>query len=113
VGAGVFLLAHNGLHLWLRAWGLNVGLRDGLLVARALRESPLERLGERAGDAGAAFAGFAAVVLAADGARSPGALATGAGVIAAGLLLKRHLRTAIAVALLAVMVAGIVLARTL
>ena len=113
VGAGVFLLAHNGLHGWLRAWGLNVGLRDGLLVARALRESPLERLGERAGDAGAAFAGFAAVVLAAAGARSPGELALGAGVIAAGLLLKRHLRTAIAVALLAVMVAGILLARTL
>jgi mannose/fructose/N-acetylgalactosamine-specific phosphotransferase system component IID len=113
VAAAVFLVAHNALHLWLRAWGLRVGLRDGLSVARALRESPLERLGERAGDAGAAFAGFAAVVLAAGGARSPADLALGACVVGAGLFVRRHLRTAIAVALLAVMVAGILLARTL
>ena len=113
VGAVVFLLAHNALHLWLRAWGLRVGLRDGLMVAKSLREAPLERLGERAADVGAVAAGFSAVLLAGGAARGPGDLALGALAIAVGLLLKKHLRTAIAAALLAVMVAGIVLARTL
>jgi len=113
IGVVAFLLTHNALHLWLRAWGLRTGLRDGLAVARALRESPLQRLGDRAGDAGAALAGFAAVMLAGGGARGAAELALGAAAVAAGLLLKKHVRTAIAVALLAVLVAGTVLARTL
>lgn len=113
VGVAAFLLAHNALHLWLRAWGLRVGLRDGLAVARALRESPLQRLGEHASAAGAALAGFAAVLLAAGPAEGPGQLALAAGAVGAGLLLKTHVRTAIAAALLATTVAGILLARTL
>ncbi|HEX8671116.1 MAG TPA: PTS system mannose/fructose/sorbose family transporter subunit IID [Longimicrobium sp.] len=111
-GALAFLIAHNALHLWLRAWGLRVGLRDGLMVAKALRESPLQRLGERGADAGAALAGFAAVVLAGDAAAGPSELAMGAAAVAAGLLLRKHVRTAIAAALLAVTLAGILLART-
>jgi PTS system mannose-specific IID component len=112
VGAAVFLVAHNALHLWLRVWGLRTGLRDGLMVARALREAPLERLGERAADAGAALAGFAAVLLAGGVASGTAELALAAGAVAVGLVLKKHLRTALAAALLVVLVAGIVLART-
>ncbi|HEV3049404.1 MAG TPA: PTS system mannose/fructose/sorbose family transporter subunit IID, partial [Longimicrobium sp.] len=48
-----FLAAYNALHLWMRTWGLHAGWRDGLQVARALREAPFERLGDRAGDVGA------------------------------------------------------------
>jgi mannose/fructose/N-acetylgalactosamine-specific phosphotransferase system component IID len=113
MGMAAFLVAHNALHLWLRAWGLRTGLRDGLGVAKALRESPLQRLGDRAGDAGAALAGFAAVVLAGGVAERPVDWALGAAAVAAGLLLRKHVRTAIAVALLAVLVAGTLLARTL
>ncbi len=113
VGVAAFLIAHNALHLWLRVWGLRVGLRDGLAVAKALRESPLQRLGERASAAGAALAGFAAVVLAAGPAEGPGQLVLAACAVAAGLMMRTHVRSVIAAALLATTVAGILLARTL
>jgi PTS system mannose-specific IID component len=117
VGAGwwaavlAFLLSYNALHLWMRAWGLNAGLRDGLQVARALREAPFERLGERAGDAGAVLSGLAAVLaLGWGGERGVAYAAVGALALAAGIMLGPRVRWVAAVALTAILVAGVALA---
>ncbi|HEX2208586.1 MAG TPA: PTS system mannose/fructose/sorbose family transporter subunit IID [Longimicrobium sp.] len=106
-----FLVSYNALHLWMRAWGLRAGLRDGLQVARALREAPFERLGERAGDAGAVLSGFAAVLAVGWGGEAglPYA-AVGAAALAAGIVLGPRVRWVAAVALTAILVAGVALA---
>lgn len=62
VSVAVFLIVFNSLHLALRAWGLRVGLDNGLGVASVLRESPLQTLATRAADAGAMLAGLAVVL---------------------------------------------------
>jgi PTS system mannose-specific IID component len=113
IGAAAFFVAHNALHLWLRRWGLRVGLRDGLGVARALREAPLQKLGDGAGNAGAALAGFGAVMMAGRSAHDLPEMGLGALAVAAGVLLGTRVRPAVAAVLLATTVAGIVLARTL
>lgn len=115
IAAGAFLLLYNALHLWMRAWGLKAGLRDGLAIGRTLREAPFQRLGDVAGRVGAFFAGFAAaagVGLAVVG--RPGAAEWALGVVAAaaGVALGRHVRLAAAAVMLAVLIAGLVLART-
>jgi PTS system mannose-specific IID component len=106
-----FLVSYNALHLWMRAWGLDAGWRDGLQVARALREAPFERLGERAGDAGAVLSGLAAV-LAIGWGGEPGIpyAAVGALALAAGIMLGPRVRWVAAVALTAILAAGVVLA---
>ena len=113
VAVGAFLVAYNALHLWMRVWGLDAGLRDGVQVARALREAPFERLGERAADAGAVLSGFAAVLaLGWGGVRGGWAYAVvGALALAAGLALGPRVRWVAAVGLTALLVAGVVLAR--
>jgi mannose PTS system EIID component len=106
----VFLAAYNGLHLWLRVRGLEIGLREGREVGRALRELPFERIAERAGEAGALLAGCAAVLAlgwAGGGPDRPGVLAAGAVAIVAGVLLGPRIRTVAALALLAVLAAGL------
>jgi len=111
VGAAAFLLVFNALHLWMRAWGLNAGWRDGLQVARALREAPFERLGDRAGDAGAVLSGFAAVLaIGWGGERGIPYAAVGALALAAGIMLGPRVRWVAAVALTAILVAGVALA---
>jgi mannose PTS system EIID component len=112
VGVAVFLAAHNALHLWLRVWGLRVGLRDGLGVARALRDAPLHLLGERAASAGALLAGYAAVRMVGSTVRSPGEFAAGALVVAAGVALGARARLAATLGLIAALLAAVVLART-
>lgn len=106
-----FLLAYNALHLWMRVWGLNAGWRDGLQVARALREAPFERLGDRAGDAGAVLSGFAAVLaIGWGGERGIPYAAVGALALAAGIMLGPRVRWVAAVALTAILLAGVALA---
>lgn len=106
-----FLVAYNALHLWMRAWGLDAGWRDGLQVARALREAPFERLGDRAGDAGAVLSGFAAVLaIGWGGERGIPYAAVGALALAAGIMLGPRVRWVAAVALTAILVAGVALA---
>jgi PTS system mannose-specific IID component len=112
-GALVFLAAHNALHLWLRGWGLRVGLRDGLNVGKTLREAPLGRLGDRAADAGAVLAGFAAVLAFGQAGATGAQHALGAAAVAAGIALGFRLRWAAAAVLLGVLAAGAFLARTL
>jgi PTS system mannose-specific IID component len=106
-----FLVAYNALHLWMRTWGLHAGWRDGLQVARALREAPFERLGDRAGDAGAVLSGFAAVLaIGWGGERGIPYAAVGALALAAGIMLGPRVRWVAAVALTAILVAGVALA---
>jgi mannose/fructose/N-acetylgalactosamine-specific phosphotransferase system component IID len=112
-GALAFLLAYNALHLWLRAWGLRIGLRDGLNVGRTIRDAPLGRLGDRAADAGAAMAGFAAVLAFGRAGAQGWELALGAAAAAAGIVLGFRLRWAAAAVLLGVLAAGALFARTL
>jgi mannose PTS system EIID component len=108
---GGFLLAYNALHLWLRAWGLKVGLRDGLNIGATLRKAPFETLGERAAAAGAFLAGFASLAaLGGTAGESAGPLAWALGVAAAaaGVALGRNVRLAAIAVLAAVLVAGLV-----
>ena len=90
-----FLLTYNALHLWLRVWGLRVGLREGLGVGKALREAPFERLGERASDAGALLAGAASVLAIGYAFQAPGEYLLGAAAVAAGLWLGLRIRWAV------------------
>lgn len=106
-----FLVSYNALHLWMRIWGLDAGWRDGLQVARALREAPFERLGGRAGDAGAVLSGFAAVLaIGWGGERGIPYAAVGALALAAGIMLGPRVRWVAAVALTAILADGVVLA---
>jgi PTS system mannose-specific IID component len=56
-----FLVLYNALNIALRVWGWSVGTRNGLDVARALREAPLQSFAARVADAGALLGGFATV----------------------------------------------------
>jgi PTS system mannose-specific IID component len=110
IAVAAFLVSYNALHLWMRSWGLDAGLRDGLQVARALREAPFERLGERAGDAGAVLAGFSAVLaIGWGGGRGGVYAAAGVAALVAGIALGPRIRWVAAVALTAILVAGVVL----
>ncbi len=112
IAVAAFLVAYNALHLWMRTWGLRVGLRDGVGVGRALREAPFERLGERAADAGAVLSGFAAVLaLGWGGVQVSWTYAlVGAAALAAGIALGPRVRWVAALGLTALLVAGVVLA---
>lgn len=83
---GGFLLLYNAGHLTLRAWGLRVGLRDGLKVASRLGTPVLRRGPELLGRVGALLAGL---VLPLAALRSVGTshLGVAAVVLAAGALL--------------------------
>jgi hypothetical protein len=112
VGALAFLVVFNALHLWMRAWGLKVGLRDGLQIGRSLKGVPFARLGDRAAQAGALLAGFAAAMAAT--ARGARPWEWGLALLAAllGIALGPRVRGAAAVAMMLALVAGLVLART-
>jgi mannose PTS system EIID component len=112
IAVAAFLIAYNALHLWMRRWGLEAGLRDGVGVARALRDAPFERLGERAADAGAGLAGFSAVLALGWGGTGTGWMyaLVGAAALAAGIALGPRVRWVAALGLTALLVAGVVLA---
>jgi len=44
VAVGVFLLAYNVGHIWLRAWSFRQGWTEGLGVAKKLRDPPWARV---------------------------------------------------------------------
>jgi PTS system mannose-specific IID component len=112
VGAAAFLLLFNALHLWMRAWGLRAGLRDGLQIAATLRSAPFQALGERAAQAGSALAGFAAALAVAQPGSRPWEWAVGAVVAFLGIVLGPRVRPVAAAAMLLALVAGLVFART-
>jgi PTS system mannose-specific IID component len=122
VGALAFLLVFNALHLWMRAWGLRIGLRDGLQIGRTLKGVPFAQLGDRAAQAGALLAGFAAAVAGSGHAGVPGLqlpggmhpVEWGLALLAAllGIALGPRIRGAAALAMGLALVAGLVLART-
>jgi hypothetical protein len=90
--------------------GLEMGLAEGLGVARAIREAPFEPLAERAGNAGAFLAGFAGVLALGWGGEAYRGLLLVVGplALAAGILLGPRIRWVAVLALLGVMVAGLV-----
>lgn len=57
LAVGLFLALYNALHLALRVWGLGTGWRSGIHLARAVRESPLARLGHAAANGAALLIG--------------------------------------------------------
>jgi mannose PTS system EIID component len=61
LAVAAFLLVYNSLHIWLRVWGLDLGLREGLGVGTTVREVSLGSWSNRAADAGALLAGVASV----------------------------------------------------
>ncbi|HEX8245843.1 MAG TPA: PTS system mannose/fructose/sorbose family transporter subunit IID, partial [Longimicrobium sp.] len=108
IAVAAFLVAYNALHLWMRAWGLDAGWREGLQVARTLREAPFERLGERAGDAGAVLSGFSAVLAVGWGGDHGWPYAVlGLASLVAGIALGPRIRWVAAAALTALLVAGV------
>lgn len=107
-----FLLAYNALHLWLRVWGLRVGLRDGLAVGKALRDAPFQRLGERASDAGAFLAGLAGILALGSTSRGPAEYVLGAAALAAGLWLGLRVRWAVWAVLVLVWAVDTIVAAT-
>ena len=111
VGVAAFLVAYNALHGWMRVWGLQTGLREGLQVARTLREAPFEPLAERAADAGAVLSGFAAVLAVSQGGVGGWTYAAvGALALVAGIALGPRIRWVAALGLTALLLAGIALA---
>lgn len=112
LAVGTLLVAYNALHLFLRVWGLRVGLRHGLQVGKTLRDAPLQAVGERAADVGAVLAGFAAVL--ALGAAGTHGWEWGAAplVLAAGAALGFRLRRAAAALFALALAAGLLLERT-
>lgn len=62
-----FLLAHNLLHLALRRWGVQTGLRHGVQVGAALGASPLRPAGDRFRQGVVVMAGFVAALAAVRG----------------------------------------------
>ena len=89
VVVGGFLVLYNAGHLALRAWGLNVGWRDGLAVAPALG-APWLRFGPSVLARAMCFAGGVAIPLVVAnviGARPLGVgVVVGVGVLGTGLL---------------------------
>lgn len=109
VAVTVFLAGYNALHLWLRAWGVRVGAREGLNVGAALRAAPLLDWPRRITAAAAVLAGAVAVLFAGlPGDReliTPGAVAVG---VAAGLWLGRRARRVAWILLTAVWLVAVV-----
>ncbi len=63
VAVGLVLVLHNGLHLWLRWWGVGVGLREGRAVGPALQRANLGKTGSRVRTVGIMVAGIFVGVL--------------------------------------------------
>jgi PTS system mannose-specific IID component len=112
VGALAFLVAFNALHLWMRAWGLRVGLRDGLAIGRTLKAVPFPRMGDWAARAGALLAGFAAALAATGGGSRPWQWGLAAAAALLGITLGSRVRAVAAGAMVLALAAGLVLART-
>lgn len=89
---GLFLLAYNLVHLYVRAWGLRAGLRSGISVAADLRSSSLEQGAHVAARAGSLVAGGAVVLACAVGAQHPGSASAVSLAAAAGFLLGARFR---------------------
>jgi mannose PTS system EIID component len=103
----VFLAVYNSLHIWIRLWGLDLGLREGLAVGTAVRDASLGQWSNRAADAGALFAGIAVVGIIFRAGPSPwGAGLATAGVIA-GLWLGLRVRRPVFAVVFIVWAAGL------
>lgn len=107
-----FLVVYNSLHLWLRSWGMRIGLEEGLGVGRVLRDAPLRRWGKRAADAGAVLSGLCVALAVSRAGEGAVELAIASTAAAAALVLGLRLRYAVFLVLLLVWIAGVVVGVT-
>ncbi len=106
----VFLIVYNALHLWVRVWALDVGIRAGLSVGQVLRAAPLQRLSHLAADAGALLAGFCATLAVAAVGAEPLELAAFVAVAVSGIALGMHARWIVWIVLALAWAAGVMIA---
>lgn len=99
LATGAFLVVYNALHVYVRAWGLEVGVRSGLQVGAVLRASALERGADWAASAGAALAGAVVVLGMARLGSSASVLLPAFAAVLAGLALGTWARSAVWAAL--------------
>jgi hypothetical protein len=91
----------------MRRWGLDLGLAQGLAVARALRDVPLPPVARRAADLATLLAGIAVVLAVVRAGPTPLGMGAAAAAAAAGALLGLRVRHAVLVLLLLGWVSGI------
>jgi mannose PTS system EIID component len=104
-----FLVLYNALHLAIRTFGLDIGLRGGLEVGRVLREAPIQPVIEIASRVGSVLVGVG-VILASAPALSDLTIAPLALIAAgAGLVLGMRARRAIIALLVATTVLSLLL----
>jgi mannose PTS system EIID component len=108
VAVGVFLVVYNALNLGLRAWGWRVGMAAGMGVGRAIREAPLQTLTRRTTEVGSLLAGACVVLASRPTVQDPWALGIDVAAVALGIWLGFRTRRAMAFALAAVVVIGLV-----
>ncbi len=110
---GTILVTYNLLHLALRAWGLEVGLRLGLDVARALDGAHLPQWSERLEAAGVLVFGTLSGLLLGRGIALSGAnflwIAVGCALLLAGIGKGETLRRWAPVVLLLLVLVGLVI----
>jgi mannose PTS system EIID component len=113
VAAGAFLVVFNGLHLYLRQWGLRVGYSEGLKLGQRLRDAPFTRWNLAAARAGIVLAGIASILaLGSLGPANP-ELWIGALAVPLGLWLGARTRKVVFLAWLGIFVAGLIYSATL
>lgn len=112
LAVAAFLLSYNLVHVWLRIWGLQRGLQEGLGVGRVIREAPLAIWGRRAVNLGVFLAGLSTVLAVARPGDTVLEIAVAAAFAAAGLWLGLRVRRPAFVVLVSVWVIGLVIGFT-
>jgi mannose PTS system EIID component len=109
---GAFLVCYNALHLWVRVWGLRLGLEHGMGLGRALRDAPINRWAGWATGAGMVLAGACTAFAVHNAGTGPAALGAAALAAGAGAWLGLRVRTPVHAVLLLVWIIGILLGFT-
>jgi mannose PTS system EIID component len=94
LAVGAFLICYNALHLWVRVWGLRLGLEHGIGLGRVLREAPLNRWSQWTAAAGMVLAGLCTVLVLGHAGPSPVAVGAAALGAVAGVWLGLRIRKA-------------------
>jgi mannose PTS system EIID component len=112
LAVGAFLLGYNALHLWLRVWGLRLGLQHGIQIGSIVRQAPLARWAQWATGVAMVLAGLCAALAIGNAGPEPASVAAAALVAAAGAWLGLRVRSAVQAGLLIVWTVGILVGFT-